>query len=87
VEGTTLSVPDPGRGDRTISREWRVTAGISRARPQITVETGLSGWGASTRTWEWRNQNPLPYHLATPQQAALADHRRLKPPFQVAARP
>ena len=27
------------------------------------------GWGARIRTWEWRNQNPLPYHLATPQQA------------------
>ena len=24
-------------------------------------------WGARIRTWEWRNQNPLPYHLATPQ--------------------
>ena len=32
------------------------------------VETGLTGWGARIRTWEWRNQNPLPYHLATPQQ-------------------
>ncbi len=26
------------------------------------------GWGARIRTWEWRNQNPLPYHLATPHQ-------------------
>jgi hypothetical protein len=26
------------------------------------------GWGARIRTWEWRNQNPLPYHLATPQR-------------------
>jgi hypothetical protein len=25
------------------------------------------GWGARIRTWEWRNQNPLPYRLATPQ--------------------
>jgi hypothetical protein len=25
------------------------------------------GWDARTRTWEWRNQNPLPYHLATSQ--------------------
>ena len=33
------------------------------------LETGLAGWGARTRTWEWRNQNPLPYHLATPQCA------------------
>ena len=28
----------------------------------------MAGWGARIRTWEWRNQNPLPYHLATPQQ-------------------
>src|ERR1700753_3704132 len=32
-----------------------------------------TGWGARIRTWEWRNQNPLPYHLATPQQAP--EHR------------
>src|SRR4029079_11992322 len=25
------------------------------------------GWDARTRTWEWRNPNPLPYHLATSQ--------------------
>jgi hypothetical protein len=24
------------------------------------------GWGARIRTWEWRYQKPLPYHLATP---------------------
>src|SRR5271157_1821823 len=28
----------------------------------------VDGWGARIRTWEWRNQNPLPYHLATPHQ-------------------
>jgi hypothetical protein len=27
------------------------------------------GWGGRDRTSEWRNQNPLPYHLATPQLA------------------
>ena len=26
-----------------------------------------NGWGGRVRTSEWRNQNPLPYHLATPQ--------------------
>ena len=26
-----------------------------------------SGWGGRIRTYGWRNQNPLPYHLATPQ--------------------
>ena len=33
-----------------------------------TAETGMFGWGAWIRTRGWRNQNPLPYHLATPQQ-------------------
>ncbi len=32
--------------------------------PEIFREIG---WGARIRTWEWRNQNPLPYRLATPQ--------------------
>jgi hypothetical protein len=34
------------------------------------METGLAGWGGRIRTSEWRNQNPLPYHLATPQYAS-----------------
>ena len=29
-------------------------------------EEEKTGWGARDRTWEWRNQNPLPYRLATP---------------------
>ena len=39
------------------------------------------GWGGRIRTCVWRDQNPLPYHLATPQQdrepvaiAAIAWH-------------
>src|SRR3984957_5542647 len=31
---------------------------------------GMRGWGGRIRTSGWRNQNPLPYHLATPQRAA-----------------
>src|SRR5437870_2367628 len=38
------------------------------------------GWGARIRTWEWRNQNPLPYHLATPQRAP--DHTCASGPDQ-----
>jgi hypothetical protein len=30
-------------------------------------QTRNVGWGGRIRTSEWRNQNPLPYHLATPQ--------------------
>src|SRR5262249_15380308 len=43
-------------------------AGFVGACPDKSPRTGLAGWGARIRTWEWRNQNPLPYHLATPQQ-------------------
>ncbi len=32
-------------------------------------DTLEDGWGARIRTWAWRNQNPLPYRLATPQQS------------------
>src|SRR6266481_1526394 len=45
-----------------------------------TAETGLAGWGARIRTCEWRNQNPLPYHLATPQRAP--DHTCASVPDQ-----
>ena len=37
------------------------------------------GWGARIRTWEWRNQNPLPYHLATPHRAVGLPIRPLGP--------
>ena len=33
------------------------------------------GWGGRIRTSEWRNQNPLPYHLATPQTLPGRHHR------------
>ena len=36
----------------------------------ILLQAGRpAGWGGRDRTSEWRNQNPLPYRLATPQQA------------------
>jgi hypothetical protein len=37
-------------------------------RPEICE---FLGWGARIRTWEWRYQKPLPYHLATPQLGAV----------------
>ena len=39
------------------------------------METGLGGWGAWIRTRGWRNQNPLPYHLATPQYRRIGAGR------------
>lgn len=32
-----------------------------------------NGWGDRIRTHEWLDQNQLPYHLATPQQAQIKD--------------
>ena len=40
------------------------------------VNAGMAGWGGRDRTSEWWNQNPLPYRLATPQQAAPEDTGR-----------
>src|SRR5690349_8959766 len=34
---------------------------------------GGNGWGGRDRTYECRNQNPVPYHLATPQRNVNAD--------------
>ena len=40
------------------------------------------GWGARIRTWEWRYQKPLPYHLATPQPCdRLVTGRGMYPGF------
>src|SRR4051794_35460022 len=39
----------------------------------------MDGWGARNRTWEWRNQNPLPYRLATPHQCAARRTLMAKP--------
>src|ERR1700676_3366625 len=42
-----------------------------------------SGWGGRIRTSEWRDQNPLPYHLATPQQSST-QHRMQRRAIQSA---
>jgi hypothetical protein len=46
---------------------------VSCGTATIQQLCGLAnGWGARIRTSEWRNQNPLPYHLATPQRVSGA---------------
>jgi hypothetical protein len=45
-------------------------SGINR-NPCVRNGPTLAGWGARIRTWEWRNQNPLPYHLATPHRGYM----------------
>ncbi len=41
---------------------------LRQARTFVRCINGKAGWGGRDRTSEWRNQNPLPYRLATPQQ-------------------
>src|SRR5690348_14712120 len=49
----------------------RLIANVSWLTPEgMPGHPRLLGWGARIRTWEWRNQNPLPYHLATPHRSA-----------------
>ena len=48
-----------------------------------TIKYLITGWGGRIRTSAWRNQNPLPYRLATPQcrflsQAAAGGGRTIK---------
>ena len=38
-----------------------------------------AGWGGRDRTCESRDQNPLPYHLATPQCSAARTYRIICP--------
>src|SRR5678816_397827 len=39
---------------------------------------GRVGWGGWIRTNVWRDQNPLPYHLATPQHCSVPCTRLLR---------
>ena len=38
--------------------------------------TAPGGWGGRIRTFEWRLQRPLPYHLATPQKSLAVGDRQ-----------
>src|SRR5882757_8946586 len=64
------------------------TPGDAPTRGSIKQECSqarvLAGWGGRDRTSEWRNQNPLPYHLATPQRADRGQRRSIEcnRPFQ-----
>ena len=47
------------------ARRWRAFLRLPRVK---SSGARLPGWGGRIRTSAWWNQNPLPYHLATPQQ-------------------
>src|SRR5262245_45217230 len=45
----------------------------------LSLVERVAGWGGRDRTSEWRNQNPLPYRLATPQWAGRAGRGERRP--------
>lgn len=79
---------DPGDGERCAQplQNTPCAAAVCRkAVQQLPSQAGFvsdlrrsgrPGWGGRDRTSEWRNQNPLPYHLATPQQAINGTGRK-----------
>src|SRR5262249_49171815 len=87
-----LSVADALRAKRavTIGTSLRVEFCANRLFRHRKVTAAPTkkkvGWGGRIRTSEWRDQNPLPYHLATPQylttsappQASAATRARAK---------
>ena len=69
---------DLGVWRRNRTREKSGFPAHSRVSWGARPNAGMAGWGGRDRTSEWRNQNPLPYRLATPQQACrqARDHSR-----------
>src|SRR5262245_53998971 len=67
----------------SIPRYWQISSANKRwALPEniCRLFTALysHGWGGRIRTYEWRLQRPLPYHLATPQQTLTCCEKRLE---------
>ena len=50
------------RNQRRYSEGWNLIF-------QLNINGLVFGWGGRVRTSAWWNQNPLPYHLATPQRS------------------
>src|ERR1700677_2627345 len=48
-------------------RKRRLTQAVLEAARRLDRRKVRFGWGGRIRTSAWGNQNPLPYHLATPQ--------------------
>src|SRR5882762_2995814 len=76
--GLTLPGPPFGRYPSSAnSSSWTISS--RRIAP-----TTKNGWGGRIRTSVWRDQNPLPYRLATPQ-LVINDQRLAKADSQPVA--
>src|SRR4249920_559985 len=53
---------------------------MNRSHYFSTWAQALNGWGGRIRTSVWRDQNPLPYRLATPQPKTRSIALRLRLP-------
>jgi hypothetical protein len=74
-----------GRVNMRIRSLWLKCSGLTGGNVEVIrkgydsrSETGLVGWGGRDRTSECWNQNPVPYHLATPHQAGPRRGIRIK---------
>ena len=67
-------------------REKPAFGGPFSSKEGNSLKRGLVGWGGRIRTSAWWNQNPLPYHLATPQKPP-GKRRDWRPPDSPAATP
>ena len=56
--------PDMARAMGELARKL---PGVEGLQAIVLRGSGIIGWGGRDRTSVWRNQNPLPYRLATPQ--------------------
>ena len=52
------------------------TRGLLREQSEMSGRAAMRGWGGRIRTSVWRNQNPLPYHLATPHRGRFGRPKR-----------
>ena len=68
-------------------RETLAFTAVLRAGCEVSRTAGMPGWGGRDRTSEWRNQNPLPYRLATPQQAEPERARAMPHAYRFGQRP
>ena len=50
---------------------WHSKRSVNAPLPNQAIDNYEVGWGGRIRTSEWRDQNPLPYHLATPQRLKI----------------
>jgi hypothetical protein len=56
-----------------IGTHSRYTGGEAKLKMIVFIGVDGIGWGGRIRTSVWRNQNPLPYRLATPQSSDSED--------------